>query len=114
MALHYRSARYVLSVRKKHEILEMLGRCGVFATWDDVSKEVLDDVAVLGPSKSRGAVQKDKRLSGRPLLASDLRPRFQVIPADWALMQLLPLFNRFQHLVVVRPSSQVVTFDLRG
>ena len=63
MALHYSSARYFLSVRKKHEILEMLGRRGVFATWDEVSKEVLDDIAVNVLKQVEGAVQKDKLLS---------------------------------------------------
>ena len=60
MALHYSSARYILSVRKKHEILEMLGRCGVFASWDDVSKDILDEVAANTLKQVEGAVQNDK------------------------------------------------------
>ena len=39
----------------------MLGRCGVFATWGDVSKEILDDIAANVIKQVEGAVQKDKR-----------------------------------------------------
>ena len=59
----------------------MLGRCGVFATWDEVSKGVLDDIAVNVIKQLEGAVQKDKHtLWQAPLSSSDLRPRFQVAP----------------------------------
>ena len=56
-----------------------MGRCGVFATWDDVSKEILDDIAANVIKQVEGAVQKDKHtLWQAPLSSSDLRPRFQV------------------------------------
>ena len=35
----------------------MLGRCGVFASWNDVSKEVLDDITAHTLKKIEGAGQ---------------------------------------------------------
>ena len=59
----------------------MLGRCGVFASWDDLSKEILDDIAAHTLKQVEGAVQKDKHtLWQAPVSSSDLRPRFQVAP----------------------------------
>ena len=52
----------------------MLGRCGVFASWTDVFKEILDDVLANTLKQVEGAIQKDKHTLWQAPLSSRQRP----------------------------------------
>ena len=59
----------------------MLGRCGDFANWDDVSKEILGRHCGAHAEASRGGgAEGQAHAVAGPLSFSDLRPRFEVAP----------------------------------